>query len=98
MKEKGGSAQGAGTTPIPTNYLRQEEGYMTEKTFDGKSVRARGARLLCDEEGYMTEKIFNGLFAPAVPIYFGAPDVTEYINPEAFVLCEIADSKVRSAP
>jgi hypothetical protein len=35
--------------------------------------------------GYITEKIINARLARAVPIYLGAPDVTKYINPKAFV-------------
>jgi alpha(1,3/1,4) fucosyltransferase len=35
--------------------------------------------------GYVTEKIFDAFFAGCVPIYIGAPDVTEYIPPETFI-------------
>jgi hypothetical protein len=43
----------------------------------------------------VTEKIFNGLLANSVPIYFGAPDVTDYVNIDAVVVCDIAPAKVR---
>eukprot|EP00238_Polyblepharides_amylifera_P005358 CAMPEP_0196576610 /NCGR_PEP_ID=MMETSP1081-20130531/5823_1 /TAXON_ID=36882 /ORGANISM="Pyramimonas amylifera, Strain CCMP720" /LENGTH=423 /DNA_ID=CAMNT_0041895261 /DNA_START=339 /DNA_END=1610 /DNA_ORIENTATION=- len=46
------------------------------------------------EMGYMTEKVFNALLAPSVPIYFGAPDVHQYLNTQALVLCNISDAKI----
>lgn len=38
-----------------------------------------------DEPGYVTEKIFDSLRAGCVPIYWGAPNITEYVDAEAFV-------------
>ncbi len=35
--------------------------------------------------GYVTEKILDPLFAGCVPIYLGAPDVTDYIPAETFI-------------
>ncbi len=35
--------------------------------------------------GYVTEKIFDALFAGCIPIYIGAPDITDYIPAEAFI-------------
>lgn len=35
--------------------------------------------------GYVTEKIFDGFFAGCVPVYLGAPDVTDFIPPETFI-------------
>jgi alpha(1,3/1,4) fucosyltransferase len=35
--------------------------------------------------GYVSEKIFDAFFAGCVPIYQGAPDVTDYIPPETFI-------------
>jgi hypothetical protein len=35
--------------------------------------------------GYITEKIFDGFFAGCVPIYWGAPDVTDFIPARAFI-------------
>lgn len=37
--------------------------------------------------GYTTEKIISSLRAHTVPIYWGDPDVSEFINPEAFINC-----------
>ncbi len=35
--------------------------------------------------GYVSEKIFDGLFAGCIPIYLGAPDITDYIPPDVFI-------------
>ena len=35
--------------------------------------------------GYVTEKIFDGFFAGCVPVYLGAPDVTDYIPANTFI-------------
>lgn len=35
--------------------------------------------------GYVTEKIFDALFAGCVPIYLGAPDVTNFIPANTFI-------------
>lgn len=38
-----------------------------------------------DIPGYITEKIFDCFFAGCVPVYWGAPNVTEYIPTNAFI-------------
>ncbi len=38
-----------------------------------------------DEPGWTTEKIFDCMRADCVPIYWGASNVSEYVDPEAFV-------------
>lgn len=35
--------------------------------------------------GYITEKIFDCLMAGCVPVYYGAPDITNYIPEDAFI-------------
>lgn len=35
--------------------------------------------------GYVTEKIFDALVAGVVPIYYGAPDIADYVNSGAFI-------------
>lgn len=35
--------------------------------------------------GYITEKIINGMLANAIPIYYGASDVTQHFNPKSFI-------------
>ncbi|MCL5886996.1 MAG: glycosyltransferase family 10 [Actinobacteria bacterium] len=57
---------------------------------DGKITTLTGYRFtLCFENtifpGYITEKIFDCLLAGTIPIYLGAPDITDYLPPEAFV-------------
>ena len=32
------------------------------------------------QSAYITEKVLQGLFAENIPIYYGAPRITEYIN------------------
>jgi hypothetical protein len=39
----------------------------------------------CRKPGYVTEKIVNAFRSGAIPIYWGAPDVTRYFNAKAFV-------------
>lgn len=36
-------------------------------------------------KGWITEKIFDCFFAGTVPIYWGAPDITDYIPAECFI-------------
>jgi hypothetical protein len=38
-----------------------------------------------DIPGYITEKIFDCLFAGCVPVYWGAPNVTEHIPSDTFI-------------
>ena len=38
-------------------------------------------------KGYTTEKVLSALEAHTVPIYWGDPAVTEYINPKAIINC-----------
>ena len=38
-----------------------------------------------DVAGYITEKIFNCFFSGCVPVYWGAPNVTDYIPEETFI-------------
>lgn len=38
-----------------------------------------------DQLGLITEKIFDCMRADCVPIYWGAPNVTDYVDPSAFV-------------
>jgi len=47
------------------------------------------------EDGYISEKLFNAKLAGSVPIYFGAPDVLDYLNPKAFVWCNVSRESVQ---
>jgi len=37
------------------------------------------------QENYITEKVLQGLFAENIPIYWGAPRIADYINPQRIV-------------
>lgn len=39
----------------------------------------------CIYPGYITEKIFDSFFAGVVPVYLGAPDITDYIPSDCFI-------------
>jgi hypothetical protein len=39
----------------------------------------------CVFPGYVTEKIFDCFLAGSIPVYFGAPDITDFIPRETFV-------------
>jgi hypothetical protein len=36
-------------------------------------------------EGYITEKIFDCFYAGTIPLYLGAPDIADYINPDSYI-------------
>ena len=36
-------------------------------------------------DGYVTEKIIDSLFAGCVPVYWGAPDIADYVPKECFI-------------
>lgn len=38
-----------------------------------------------DIPGYITEKIFDSFFAGCIPVYLGAPNITEYIPEDTFI-------------
>lgn len=40
-----------------------------------------------DTLGYISEKITNAYLAGSIPIYFGAPDVDKYFNPNSMIDC-----------
>lgn len=44
--------------------------------------------------GYITEKIIDCFVAGVVPIYRGAPDIRDYISPDAFIAAEGDDLQV----
>lgn len=39
----------------------------------------------CDQLGNITEKIFDCLRADCVPIYWGAPNINDYVDPRCFI-------------
>jgi hypothetical protein len=54
-------------------------------------VLARYKFCLCFENmrmnGYITEKIFDCLYAGTIPLYLGAPDISEYVPSDVYVDC-----------
>jgi hypothetical protein len=42
--------------------------------------------------GYLTEKFADAARSNAIPIYWGDPTITDYINPKAFINCHDFDS------
>jgi hypothetical protein len=38
-----------------------------------------------EKDSYITEKIFHGIHSHTIPVYWGAPNVTNYINPKRFI-------------
>ncbi len=54
-------------------------------------VLSRYEFCLCFEnmemKGYMTEKLFDCLYAGCVPIYYGAPDIKDYVDHECYIDC-----------
>ncbi len=39
----------------------------------------------CAFPGYVTEKVFDCFLAGCIPVYFGAPDITDFIPKESFI-------------
>ncbi len=37
----------------------------------------------------MTEKIYDAFFAGSIPVYIGAPNIAEYINPDCAVIVKV---------
>lgn len=35
--------------------------------------------------GYVTEKIFDAMMAGTIPVYYGAPDIVDFVPPQAFI-------------
>lgn len=35
--------------------------------------------------GYVTEKIFDAMMAGTIPVYYGAPDIADFVPPQAFI-------------
>jgi hypothetical protein len=58
-------------------------------SYDKYSVLAKYKFALCYEsmglDGFITEKIFDCFFAGTIPIYLGAPDITNYIPANTFI-------------
>lgn len=40
------------------------------------------------EEGYFSEKLVDSLLCDALPIYWGAPDIDRFFDPEGLIICQ----------
>lgn len=49
------------------------------------------------EAGYFTEKLLDAFLLNTVPIYWGAPDITDFFAPEGMVICETKAQIVAAA-
>ena len=56
-----------------------------------QEIQNKSKFTLCFEstkhEGFITEKILDAFYADTIPIYYGSSDVTDIINPKAFINC-----------
>ncbi|MFU1479237.1 glycosyltransferase family 10 domain-containing protein [Roseovarius sp. C7] len=43
------------------------------------------------EKNYFTEKLVDALLCQTVPIYWGCPNISEFIDPKSMIICESAD-------
>ena len=50
----------------------------------------------CREEGYFTEKIVDALLCGSLPVYWGAPDIERYFDPQGLVVCR-TEAELREA-
>ena len=75
------------------DFITQYDLFLKNKTCYNSpeiiSVFSQYKFIICFENsktpGYITEKIFNVFLAGSIPIYDGAPNITDYINIEAFI-------------
>ncbi len=77
---------------IPPKYRRQLHSVIGRniKSVDDKiRLLKRYQFNLCFENvrypGYVTEKIFDAMMANTIPVYFGAPDISDFVPREAFI-------------
>jgi len=45
------------------------------------------------DETYITEKVFHGLLSNSIPIYYGSPNITDYINKDRILIIENLEEK-----
>lgn len=50
----------------------------------------------CRVEGYFTEKIVDALLCGSLPVYWGAPDIERYFDPQGLVVCR-TEGELRDA-
>ena len=47
----------------------------------------------CRENGYVTEKIFDSFISEALPLYWGAPDISSYCSENSYVIVDFHSVK-----
>ncbi len=45
----------------------------------------------CQITGYFTEKLIDAFLSRTIPIYWGAPDIYRYFDPDGMIICNDAD-------
>lgn len=66
--------------------LKTYKGYVADKLAYLKNYRfALAYENMQQESGYITEKIFDTFSAGCVPVYYGAPNITDYIPSNCFI-------------
>lgn len=76
--------------PLPFGTRRSALLKAWKGTIGDKKKALKGAKFNfcsenCSSPGYVTEKIFDALLAGTVPVYFGAPDIGDFVPREAFI-------------
>lgn len=77
----------------PIDFLHKYDNVLKDKTCYHSpeliSIYSQYKFVICFENsktpGYVTEKIFNVFLSGSIPIYDGAPNITDYIIPESFI-------------
>lgn len=68
---------------VPTGYGGHEQEIIDIKNPYKFSIASENALF----RGYISEKLLTSLEASTIPIYWGNPNVTKYINPKSFINC-----------
>jgi hypothetical protein len=78
---------------IPPSLAKKLSPFLSKNkvhSIEDKAEIISGYRFnLCFENlsypGYITEKIFDSMIAQTIPVYWGAPDISEFIPPNSFI-------------
>ena len=90
----GGCYRNREQPPIPESLRKKYPGWTY---FDSFIYFMRDYKFVMSMEnwsspGYFTEKLFNAYLGETIPIYWGAPDIDEFVNTDAFVWCKQWDT------
>ena len=50
----------------------------------------------CQIPGYFTEKLIDAFLSRTIPIYWGAPDIYRYFDPDGMIICNSADEIIKA--